>query len=435
MFSRQRGENSTGGHLQAGGYSGRFQLLSDEAADGEQWITHKGKRRRRSTGGTGSFNPNMPGLNTDSVPRLTEREFKELPTDDKLVTLFNLMTNVNTFDTRMNSVEKNVKGMCGVLDAHEAKIRLLEYRSIDAEARSRRNNLIFRGIAETPGDDDMCAGIIKGFIRKELSLELDPCIQRAHRLGNPNARKRFSRRPAQRPTPRPIIVCFRDYADVETIIGNAYKLANTNLGISRDYPKEIVDARSELWPLYKSERQKYSKSNVFIRFPAQLVVNGRIAADKFPDWRSVLNGSRNKLSNDDDQTRAGRSTSRTGPSSSRPRNEREVSRDSARSETDDDTREVAMQMDSDQRSQASGSGSDLTASSNRGPRSTDIQSKTVYDEAMGRLMDHFDTIRSSQQPSSSKERSSSVPPSRDRLNELNQIPEGPTDQPDPNAFH
>ena len=46
------------------------------------------------------------------------------------------MTNVNTFDTRMNSVEKNVKGMCGVLDAHEAKIRLLRYRSIDAEARS-----------------------------------------------------------------------------------------------------------------------------------------------------------------------------------------------------------------------------------------------------------------------------------------------------------
>ena len=184
-------------------------------------------------------------------------------------------------------------------------------------------------------------------------------------------------------------MCFRDYADVETIIGNAYKLANTNLGISRDYPKEIVDARSELWPLYKSERQKYSKSNVFIRFPAQLVVNGRIAADKFPDWRSVVNGSRNKLSKDDDQTRAGRSSSRTGPSSSRPRNEREVSRDSARSETDDDTREVAMQMDNDQRSQASGSGSDLTASSNRGPRGTDIQPKTVYDEAMGRLIDHL----------------------------------------------
>ena len=67
-MSRQRGENSTGGHLPAGGYNGRFQLLSDEAADGEQWIMHKDKRRRRSTGDTGFFNPNMPGLNTDSAP-------------------------------------------------------------------------------------------------------------------------------------------------------------------------------------------------------------------------------------------------------------------------------------------------------------------------------------------------------------------------------
>ena len=36
----------------------------------------------------------------------------------------------------------------------ERRMKLLEYRSIDQEARSRRNNLIFRGHVEVAGDDD-----------------------------------------------------------------------------------------------------------------------------------------------------------------------------------------------------------------------------------------------------------------------------------------
>ena len=293
----------------------------------------------------------------------------------------------------------------------------------DAEARSRRNNLIFRGIAETPGDDDLCAGLVKELIRKELHLDINPYIQRAHRLGNPIARGRIGRRwAANRPTPRPIIVCFRDYEDVESIIGNAYKLANSNLGISRDYPKEIVDARAELWPLYKSEKQKYAKGKVFIRFPAQLVVNGRIAVDKFPDWRSVLNGSRNKSCTEGALPSTDRGAMKPGTSSSRLRSSRDASRDTARSETDDESRDVAMQMDNDQRSQASGQGSEQAVSEMNQRGTIDMQNQTPYEAAMDRLLAQFESIQGSQHSSTSRERSSSVPPSRDKLNERVQKP-------------
>ena len=57
-------------------------------------------------------------------------------------------------------------------------------------------------------------------------------------------------------------------------------------------------------------------------------------------------------------------------------------------------------MDSDQRFQASGSGSDRSIMSRR-RREPDMQPKTAYDEAMDRLMTHLDNIRSSLQSVSS----------------------------------
>ena len=87
-------------------------------------------------------------------------------------------------------------------------------------------------------------------------------------------------------------MCFRDYSDVENILANSYKLADTNYGVSRDYPKEIVTARSQLWPMYKSEKGKFPKRKVSIGFPAKLIVDGPVIEDKFPDWFAVLRGSR-----------------------------------------------------------------------------------------------------------------------------------------------
>ena len=151
-------------------------------------------------------------------------------------------------------------------------------------------NLIFRGHPKNVENDD-CVAIVRRFLPKWLGLNPDMCIQRAHRIGNVN-RMRRSRGGKISTQPRPIIVNFRDYEDVELILENAKKLKDTSFGINRDYPKEIISARSKLWPAFKKAREENPKGNVYIGYPAKLIVNKRVVIDQFPDWRKVLNGSR-----------------------------------------------------------------------------------------------------------------------------------------------
>ncbi|MEW8548325.1 MAG: hypothetical protein AB2693_32885 [Candidatus Thiodiazotropha sp.] len=149
-------------------------------------------------------------------------------------------------------------------------MKLLEYKSIDLEARSRRCNLIFRGHPEIINNDD-CEQIIKSFLSERLGVD-GVFIQRAHRLGTlrPLGR-RFGQPISYRNDSRPIIVCFRDYSDVERILSNAKKLRDTNLSINRDFPPEIVNARSNLWAEYKQEKSKRRDGSVYIGFPAKLI--------------------------------------------------------------------------------------------------------------------------------------------------------------------
>ena len=81
-----------------------------------------------------------------------------------------------------------------------------------------------------------------------------------------------------------------------------------------------------------------------------------------------------------------------------------------------------MQMDNDQRSQASGQGSEQAVSEMNQRGTIDMQNQTPYEAAMDRLLAQFESIQGSQHSSTSRERSSSVPPSRDKLNERVQKP-------------
>ena len=166
--------------------------------------------------------------------------------------------------------------------ASNQRIRTLEYQSINAEARSRRNNIIIRGIEETAISEN-CTALVKTFLAEHLSIESSSmCIQRAHRLGTPTRSKS-----------RPIIVCFRDYPDTELIISSAYKLkGKPNFSISRDYPREIAEARSRLWPKYKELKASNPARTVRIGYPAKLILKGQTVLDEFPDWGTVLDKSR-----------------------------------------------------------------------------------------------------------------------------------------------
>jgi len=224
------------------------------------------KRQRHSTG----------GRSTPENEPITADQFKSLSTDDKLVTMFGLLTSVHSMNERLDNCEENVATLLNETSDANTRIKVLEYHSIDNEARSRRLNLIFRGLPEKK--DENCFDLVRNFIQDDLDLGIETAdsivMQRAHRIG--------ARAPDKI---RPVIACFTKEADVKTILGNANKLkGKPQYGVNRDYPNEIVQARSRLWSLYKTERGRNPPRTVFISYPAKLIVKGSVIQDEFPDW-------------------------------------------------------------------------------------------------------------------------------------------------------
>ena len=142
------------------------------------------------------------------------------------------MCSLGSVNAGVADLQQDVQALFARNADSDQRIKFLEYKTIDLEARIRRNNLIFRGHNELVNGYD-CVSIIRTFLSDKFKLDPTPIhIQRAHR--------RWANVTAQQRGPRPIIVCFRDYNDVELIMSNANKLRGTIYGINRDYPREIM---------------------------------------------------------------------------------------------------------------------------------------------------------------------------------------------------
>ena len=190
----------------------------------------------------------------------------------------------------MVNFERSIRGindkLCEVIDVTNKNsdvLKTLAYKSIDLEARSRRNNLIFWGHVEM--SDENCFFAVREFIKRHLDLDADKMyIARAHRLG--------PRKIGHMAPRRPIIANFRDYCDTDIIMSRAYMLKNTPFSIGYDLPKEIKDARKRLWDEVKRIRQTSPRVKFQIVYPAKLLIEGRVVRDEFPDWGKVMKGSR-----------------------------------------------------------------------------------------------------------------------------------------------
>lgn len=90
--------------------------------------------------------------------------------DDKLVSIFEIMTSFGSLNTRVDSLEGHVHSILALNVESEKRMKLLEYKSIDLEARNRRCNLIFRGHPEVLNQDD-CETIITSFLKRYLDIE------------------------------------------------------------------------------------------------------------------------------------------------------------------------------------------------------------------------------------------------------------------------
>lgn len=248
-----------------------------------QWVPVQNKRKR--------FNTGSPDVGTDQI------NFCALSVDEKLSQMFDKLNSLEQSNNeimkisqQMSSVQAKMNNVEQQTVNHDLFLKVLAYKSIDIEARSRRCNLVFHGLAE--GKNENLSEILSTFMWNELGIDSeDLYIDRYHRLGSLYKAKQRQRTDTPR---RPIIIAFRDYSDIDRILGAAFMLKGSGYSITKDYPKEIVSARQRLMPQFKAERQIRS-NKVSIEYPARLVVNGRVVADEFPDWYQVLEYDRYKL--------------------------------------------------------------------------------------------------------------------------------------------
>lgn len=244
------------------------------------------KRQRVSSSG-------QSGRDVDLLPSPTEPDAGEhydfLSTGDKLSLILSKLSlneqRVKYIQDRVDSMlplKKRVMEIENVVKSHTERLKLLEYRSLDSEARSRRRNLLFKGIPENRNEN--CFHEARRFIQEKLNISTDMYLERAHRLGRFDPSKI-----------RPLIVAFRDFCDTEYILNEAKCLRGTDLGVSRDYPNEISRARQSIWKQYKTTRENNPRKKVTFGYPASIRVNGVTVVDLFPDWFNVLKGSRISL--------------------------------------------------------------------------------------------------------------------------------------------
>lgn len=237
------------------------------------------KRRRTNTGQSDS--------EQRSVFMLCNGEDKLNIIFDEIVHIRNsqdsMYRGMLSFQSSFMNIGEKVNQVIQTTNRNTDFLKTLAYKSIDLEARSRRNNLIFWGLVENRSEN--CFALIRQFIKNELDLDSDKMyLARAHRLGPVKKSVGLVK--------RPLIVNFRDYCDTQAIMSNAHLLRGKPFSVDYDFPKEITTARKTLWNEIKSIKQSKPRANCQIVYPAKLLVDGKIVRDEFPEWSEALKGSR-----------------------------------------------------------------------------------------------------------------------------------------------
>ena len=223
----------------------------------------------------------------DTNKTFSLENFKALSIDSKLETMFACLLDVKATNERLLKAERTVKQLNKSTQKNSRRIDLLAYKSIDIEARQRRNNLLFWGIPEVRNEDCIYT-VISEFLGDKLGLDVDAItIQRAHRIGKLQHRQNVIGR-AVRIRHRPLIVAFMDYQDVELVLSHANRLQGTPFGVNRDYPQEIIAARKPLFKEKKSLKAQQPNFSISIQYPAKLIVDGRVVKDMFPNWFKIM---------------------------------------------------------------------------------------------------------------------------------------------------
>lgn len=151
------------------------------------------------------------------------------------------------------------------LDAAEKKLD-------DLEGRSKRNNLIFRGLKKQTSSDyeswDDCEKLVKEVMHDQLKMRDDIQFDRVHRLNkDPDS---------------PIVARFVNFKDKQRVLKEKRKLKETEKGrtifIGEDFSKNVRDTRRKLVPHLKEAKTDKNKKVTMV-YNYLLIDNKRFYLD------------------------------------------------------------------------------------------------------------------------------------------------------------
>ena len=223
--------------------------------------------------------------------------FNTMGPDDKLNLIFAKLLNIEHIQSEVTSMQRTLRHTderlqrtVGHVDNNTYKLQHLAYKYLDLETKNRRKNIIMYGLAEN--HNSTVSAVVREFIENALDIDIEEqelYIEFACRLGTPDGINvnNIANNRNDRMGRRPILCTFSHYTEADYIMRKARLLKGTRYAIDRDYPPEIALARKKMWPEVK-ELRKVPNSNVQLKFPAKIVVNGRVVKDAFPQWDHLM---------------------------------------------------------------------------------------------------------------------------------------------------
>lgn len=152
------------------------------------------------------------------------------------------------------------------LETHERKISQIEQQWKYQDKLNREKNIIIFGIKEEEKSRNELENICLELLNKTLKIDTSIFeVDNLYRKGNKGQGKT-----------RPILMKFTSRRKVIDILSNKKYLKETNIVISEDFPKEIIEERKQLIPLMKEFRKE--GKHAIIKYD-RLYVDGKLIED------------------------------------------------------------------------------------------------------------------------------------------------------------
>lgn len=194
--------------------------------------------------------------------------------DETIKELYELKTSVHFTQKEVDDVKRELstlsmesKSARGDILSLSESLLPITLKSDYLEGQSRRNNLVFDGIEESP-DEGWAESEekVKALLVAKLQLPGDIELERAHRMAG---RKDFTTG-----RPRPIMAKFLRFKDRSAVLERARKLKGTNIFINEDFTEAVRQKRRDLMPALKAARDRgeiaYIRYDKLITHPAKL---------------------------------------------------------------------------------------------------------------------------------------------------------------------